>query len=192
MLGASLLMIPGRWALAADSTPAPNQPAAVENSPQGGTRGEPPLFVVDPLQLKGSAFYDALGRDDLARRYRTRAEVKGATRVLGGVALTVGVAWLVLDAFGSAAWAGLCAGAQGGSSCKQDAGPPLGVDILLGVGLAALVAPSFWSTDPLNDDEKRALVESVTRARFQPRDVHVSAAPALEGQGATLRLAGRF
>jgi hypothetical protein len=212
LVGAIFLTIPGRSALAADPAPPSETPASVEGSPPSivvpvapsppagevlGTAREapPPLVEIDPFQLKGPAFYSALGRGDLAQRYRERGELKTASRILGGLSLTVGTVWVAMYGLASAfASAVNCAGREDDASCKKNIPPPIAADVLCGAGLVALVAPSFWSTDPLNDDEKRALVESVTRARttFQPRDVHLSAAPTPDGQGATFRLAGRF
>jgi hypothetical protein len=67
-------------------------------------------------------------------------------------------------------------------------------DAMLLGGLVLLVAPSFFDTDPVSEQEKTDLAEAeaTARVRSSTRPAGVSFAPRLEGSGAGITLSGRF
>ena len=101
--------------------------------------------IVDPRKLAGPAFYEEIGRDDLARSFRRRAVTKTLVRVGGGVALTVWLGWTTLQMVAAI-------------DTDYDPRQTLAQKVLLAGSAAMLIVPSFVSTDPLSDDERDALV----------------------------------
>jgi hypothetical protein len=61
-------------------------------SPTRLASGSPLVLSVDPMVIKGAAFYDAVGRPDLASAYRVRHGWAVASRVMGTISLTAGAA----------------------------------------------------------------------------------------------------
>jgi hypothetical protein len=173
----------GRLALTAIP---PTQP-----SPLPAPRPIVPL-PVNPLVIEGAGFYDAVGRPDLAARYRHADALKTTSRVVGGGAILLGVVWGILDLIFTAvenAGADLsCAGSSNPSSSNPC--PQKSVSVIpwtvAALGLGALVIPSFISSDPLTDAQKRSLV-------YGPRSgPSFSAGVAPSQGGGSLFVAGRF
>jgi hypothetical protein len=212
-LGAFVAMLPARWA-AAEEPVAPVPPAAAQatddetpaRTPRRQRRssvdpearpGTPPRLVVDPLTLEGASFYEAIGRPDLASEYRTRHALRIGSRVVGGLSLGLGaLAWVAMRALEAGATAPICgiqivAGGDGAACSPPD--DTLWVpDLMMAGGLALLIAPVFWSNDPVSDAEKEELARDVSARARTERAVMWSFAPAPGGQGGTLSLSGRF
>jgi hypothetical protein len=146
---------------------------------------------MDPTNLEGYAFYMAVGRPELARRYRRRRHLKRA--IQGGGAILMGVALLAAGYL----WAfEVYDCATPDDECNDNIPDSWTYTLLgvAGVGLVALVAPVFVRTDPVSDEEKAFLAQQARYARsFAPTDVRVSLAPPATGlAGASLVLSGRF
>jgi hypothetical protein len=222
MLGALFFMIPARWAAAADAaSPAgvASLPAGVESSshpgqdsrssaaparpgtvdpigPSPGTGPEPRL-VINPLTIEGAAFYDAVGRPDLADEYRARHGWAVASRVVGGLSLGLGAAaWLVAKTFESTTRVATCGVLMANMACAQAQDNTLwGPDLMMAGGLALLIAPALWSNDPVSQEQKVQLARDAV-ARAQPArgpvSWNVAAAPLAGGRGGEFSVAGRF
>jgi hypothetical protein len=137
-----------------------------------------------PPSVTGAAFYESVGRPDLATSYRTRFGLKLASRIAGAVAIVSGGLWLVYQRVDEGL-ANDCGGSNSPPVCDRTHwGPDL---VMLG-GLAALIVPAFFDTEPVSAAERARL------ARGASRDLSwsFSAAPAPSGQGGTLLLGGRF
>ena len=156
-----------------------------------------PPRPIDPRALAlldGPDLYRALGRPDLAASYQRRRAVKTGLWVAGGVTLTVGVVWGIVDlllvSFETGAESALCVFAAGSGSTATvcQSRPPLnGIPWLVALGgLGMVVAPAFISTDPLGAQEKRALIYRT------PASLSFSIAPTPAADGATLIVGGRF
>jgi hypothetical protein len=197
-LFAVLLMIPGRWAVAEPGKPAPAQTLSdVENStPEGGSRANAdipessfersPLLRFDRRSMEPTAFYEAVGRPDLADKVRLRRYGAFASRAVGGALLAVGALDLALGLVIS----GLAPCASAGGCHPQT--PPWPLYVVMGAGLALLVAPAIWTNDPVSDAENERLSsEAERRARRSP-GWSLSAGPTPTGQGGALSFATRF
>jgi hypothetical protein len=186
VFGTVFLMIPGRWAAAAEGAQAA-PPAAVEGS-------TPPVNLPAPddffARAGGGGFYDLVGRPDLRERYEMRRDAKFASRVAGGIGLITGTIWWIVDVFkdaGSvAAGPNDCGSAQPAPICSRIHWGP---DILMGVGAAALIVPAFVEDDPLTLQEREDLVR---KPGSRPNVTSLSLAPRVERDGASLGLSGRF
>jgi hypothetical protein len=196
VLGAVFLMIPGRWAAAAEALPAQPPPAGVEGSTPTVERlpgpadqiyrpEEPPPELSYVYALRGPLFYEAVGRPDLAERYRWRSGAKMATRVLGGVTVAVGALWWMFAKLGDTLLTD-CTSFYAPDVCHKTYWGP---DITMVAGLAAIVMPSFIDDDPVGLEERARLVETAT-SRWRPTSL--SLAPRVDRDGASLALAGRF
>jgi hypothetical protein len=130
--------------------------------------------MVDPKKLPGQAFYEEIGRNDLARSYRRRAVTKTLVRVGGIVAAAVWLGWTMLELM---------------AAIDSDYHPAqsLAQKLLLTGSAAMIIVPSFISTDPLSADEREALVGGNDR---WARRVSLGGGP-LPGGGA-LSLTGSF
>jgi hypothetical protein len=161
-LVAFVAMLPARW-VAAQTLAAP--------PPQ-------PRLMIDPLTIQGAAFYDVVGRPDLASEYRWRHGWAIASRVVGGISLGLGaLAWAGAHAFADP----LCEG----PSCPGN--KTLWVpDIMMAGGAALLVLPFLWSNDPVSIEEKARLAHNA----LWGVSWNVAAAPVAEG--ATLVVGGHF
>lgn len=152
--------------------------------------------TVDPLHVQGEAFYVVIGRPDLAEQYRSRQLAKTATRVVGGVALTVGVLALLVEMAATLVLVvpSAIACQMPSDDCLQDRSNPVApVGILLGTAL--LIAPSFVPTDPLRPEEKYRLVHG-PRAAGSPAAGNAAVAISLSGApllgGGQLQVTARF
>jgi len=114
-----------------------------------------PMVNINPLLLKGPLFYEVIGRPDLALRYRRRQSAKTLVRVGGGIALGVGILGTIAEAAAASftAWPCALSGSSNQPACASQSGSPVPL-ALLGLGVAMLIAPSFWSTDPLTEAQK--------------------------------------
>jgi hypothetical protein len=123
-----------------------------------------PRVLLDPFELHGAAFYRAVGRPDLARRFEDRRALKTFGWVVGGVGLNVAA---LLSIF-----AALPSGCDGGASAPSSCGSPGRFDVTAGVvGLASLalvVIPFFFSNDPVSAEERLDLARAASfpGARF--------------------------
>lgn len=162
--------------------------ASVPSSPSSPAPGAIDLRLL--ASLDGPAFYRALGRPDLARRYEARRAGKVALRVGGGLLLIGGVVVGMFDAFavglGNVFNPSCVPGT--GNGCQNASAVPWLV-ALAGVGM--LIAPACYSTDPLTPSEKRALIDSVVAAPPRP-SLSLTVAPAPVPGGGALFVAGRF
>jgi hypothetical protein len=215
VLGAMFLVIPCRWASAGE-LPVPSAGHALlplrESSP-GPVGGPPPALptsplrlTFDPLRVEGAAFYEVVGRPDLAASYRSRRRTKVAVRIAGGV--TVGVGFVALAAGAlvgavAAAPSPFCillvdTGPRSDDLCTQKPVDdsylaPGGIVVATGIGL--LVAPSFWSNDPVSDVEKATLARQAVARQSRstgPITLNLGVAPTRGAAGGTLMLSGRF
>lgn len=133
----------------------------------------------------------AVGRPELARRYRLRRHVKRAIQGGGAIILGLGL--------GAAAYLWALEGfdcIDPGDECNDNIPNSWTYTLLgaAGVGLVLLVAPAFVRTDPVSADEKEDLARQARYARsFAPTDVRLRlAAPSPGSSGASLVLSGRF
>jgi hypothetical protein len=110
------------------------------------------------------------------------------SRVVGGISLGFGmIAWTAAQTV-SAVAGGLCGGVNGGMGCHTSTPTLWGPDIMMAGGLALLIAPAFWSNDPVSSTEKAALARDAgLRVGW-----NVAAAPSPDGQGGTVLVSGRF
>lgn len=196
--------MPGRWAFGADAqAPAEVEPKSSGDEPSPVTA--PPALspsevegrrrrIADALlQIEGAEFYVNVGRPDLARRYKERSSNKTAVRVAGGVVMAAGFVALIAVAVAST---GVCDGepAPCGSSSSTSSPYIIVPDLVMLGGLALLVAPAIFDTDPVSDQEKADLAdaEAAARTRSLVRRNSLSFAPRLEHDGAALTFSGRF
>ncbi len=167
----------------------------------------PPLRVSRELLLLpgDAAFYDAVGRPDLAARFNSRQRVKRAVQITGGATLLVGVVWGLLDLVATTtvdtlAFGGCLVTAGSGNPPAQSSSDPCAPRSASGipwavaaVGLGALVIPLFISSDPLTAAERRSLLPGSADG-----EVHPPRAPVLnlgfvpEASGGGVVLTGRF
>jgi hypothetical protein len=148
----------------------------------------------------GADFYLAVGRPDLAARYRERQGVKRGVQVAGGVALGLGVIWGLLDlAVVTTARATtlipcvlseIASGSSDGAARPArdpicDAEPSAVPWVVSSVGAGMLVIPAFVPSDPVSDAERRQLARHHDGLRAQ-------AAPFVTAQGGGLMISGRF
>ena len=189
----------GRWAAAGERFPTQDEaerrlvPSGEPSPPPNDVAPAAPSLrlAVNPFLLEGAAFYDAVGRPDLAHRYRTRQGWKTGSRVIGGISLGLGaLAWVVARSveftFGSSA-CGVGAALGDMSPCTPAYKTLWVPDLMMAGGLALLIVPSLWSNDPVSLEEKLRLAnEAGTRGVSW----NVSAAPA--PGGGTIVLGGRF
>jgi hypothetical protein len=217
VLGVVFLMIPARWAAAAEgaavaaaavpvegSTPAVDdeRPASNPGPPRrmavdpDAPQVRPPRLMVDPLTIEGASFYDAVGRPDLADSYRARHGWAVASRVVGGLSLGLGMlTWVAVQALVAGVELPVCVAAPDSMACHQGPGTLWVPDIMMAAGLTLLVVPAAWSNDPVSEDEKADLArEAASGVASAPRRVswNVSAAPLPGGQGGAVALSGRF
>jgi hypothetical protein len=218
-LGLLFLLIPGRWAAAATLPPSPDGPAAragVEPStPDGGNlpfdsraphgttlapraTPSPPAPVVeapltlafDPRLVEGASFYEVVGRPDLAAEYRSRHAWAVGLRTVGGLSLGLGVlAWVAIQAATAAFTVPFCAVGEK-SACDADTGTLWVPDLMMAGGLALLIAPAFWSNDPVGPSERDALAREAAERYRHPR-ASVSFSPTIGG-GGQISLSARF
>jgi hypothetical protein len=197
-LGAVLLMIPGRWAAAAEPAPVQDSTAPVHPLPGPGDeiyRPEAPPEEEDEegpdealarlLYLPPDLFYREVGRPDLADSVHERHAFKFGARALGGLGLGVGVLWWL---FANMADTLLI-------DCSQPSPDPVcnkthwGPDLLMAGSLAVLVTGFIVDEDPLNWGQRYDLaIKSVGTARLS----NLSLAPRVDRDGGGLMLAGRF
>ena len=113
------------------------------------------MVNINPLILKGPLFYEVIGRPDLALRYRRRQSTKTLVRVGGGITLGVGLIGVIGEAAAASFTVLPCAlsGSSNQPACASPTSSPVPL-ALLGLGAAMLIAPSFWSTDPLTEAQK--------------------------------------
>ncbi|HVU52857.1 MAG TPA: hypothetical protein VHL80_19380 [Polyangia bacterium] len=148
-----------------------------------------PRLALDPLMIEGAAFYDVVGRPDLAAAYRARHAWAVASRVAGGISLGLGVlVWTTAQAVNVTFQAPFCA-TSSDPSCIKGTGTLWVPDVMMVGGLALLVLPALWSNDPVSFEEKERLA---SEAMSRGVSWNVSAAPAPGGQGGTIVLGGRF
>jgi hypothetical protein len=221
-LGAVVAMLPARWAAArapecesppaaAPANAAPPAQAADDETParrprkqwrtsvdSGAPTSAAPRLLVDPLTIDGAAFYEAVGRPDLASSYRMRHGLSVASWIVGGVSLGVGAfAWVLIrtvEAAGTGIFCtvGIVTETGNPSACQKPDETLWVPDLMMAGGLALIVAPAFWSNDPVSPEEKEELARDIVARARPERGVMWSFAPAPGGQGGTLSLSGRF
>jgi hypothetical protein len=193
VLGAVFLMIPARWASAAEALPTAPAAASVEVSTPRDKPWSPNREAVNLMRIDGAAFYDAVGRPDLASRYGTRHALQITGRVVGGLSLGLGVlSWVAVKALLEGFELPGCALSNNDPSCHHD--ETLWVPDLMMAGGAVLILATLGRTDPVSDGEKADLAYEAARKPPSPLPLglSVSIAPHAESDGATLTLAGRF
>jgi hypothetical protein len=193
VLGVVFLMIPARWASAAEALPAAAAPATVEASTPRDEPWSPALQAMNLMRIDGAAFYDAVGRPDLASRYGTRHALQITGRVVGGLSLGLGVlSWVAVKALLAGFKLPYCAINDPDPACHRD--ETLWVPDLMMAGGAALIVATLGRTDPVSDDEKAELAYDAARRPPSPLPLglNVSITPQAGSDGATLMLAGRF
>jgi hypothetical protein len=174
----------------ADLSAPPRRPNTEDDPTPVPEKSPAPHLLIDPLTLKGAAFYEAVGRRDLADDYRARRGAKAFGRVLGGITLGVSSAFWVLGSALASSPDSNCGRDPHGASCAANRSELLVSEIAMAVGLGLLVVPAFWSTEPVSDEQKVELVREAARKQTPGIDLRVSAAP-LPG-GGTVRVGGRF
>jgi hypothetical protein len=187
VLGAVFLLIPGRWAAAAEEPPAAPYAPPVEGSTPPVQSLPPPAPVWAPELLaraEGPMFYDYVGRPDLRDRYETRQTAKNAVRIIGGVIFSVGFVELYVRNFANF----FCAFAD--PSCHFSQTVPA---LLTGGGLALMLAPGLVRSDPVSDDEKLELArDAVDGSHRHAAPMDLALAPRIDRDGASLAVMGRY
>lgn len=118
-----------------------NRPGATATAAQSRWTAWP---ILDPDKFPGRAFYEQIGRQDLALSYDHRQIGKVMVRIGGGLVVASWVYVQFMRLLGT---------------IDTDSKPhvtPLD-ELWLAGGVAMLIAPSFVSTDPLTGSERRAL-----------------------------------
>ena len=105
----------------------------------------------EPRSLANAAFYDALGRSDLAEKFRTRRALKYALPIVGGIVATAGLLVMIYSR-------------SLGTGLTQEEQILVGGGLTLGVGLGAVFGNLFIPLDPVNSDEAKQLVDQHNRA----------------------------
>jgi hypothetical protein len=189
LLGGMLAMIPGRWAAAAVTAPvAISPPQEVEPPPpliDPVLRDVPSVVEAERLVWKGGPdFYNAIRRDDLAASYHSRFALKLTSRVVGATALVAGSLVAAAANFGCDP----LLGPPDTPGCYDKKWGAIGGLMMLG-GLAAIIVPSCFDTDPANPHERSELLGDFARREKARR---LSFAPRVDRDGAELTLSGRF
>jgi hypothetical protein len=187
VLGAIFLMIPARWAAAAEAAPSEQPPGAVEAS----TAAVQPLpdrteLIAQKLMLReGDNFYYAVGRPDLALRYWGRFGAKFGMRFFGGGAVLGGLFALAVT------YAARNEGIMGGYEPGR-AGYAVG-GLVAAAGVALLIVPSAWDSDPVSPEERARLAHDAAARMAQAQSTPgLSLVPLVDRDGASLALVGRF
>jgi hypothetical protein len=195
VLGAVFLMIPARWASAAEAAaeaPAVPVAATVEDSTPRDGSWSPARQAENLMKIDGAAFYELVGRPDLASSYSTRHTLQITGRVVGGISLGVGLlSWVVINAVILSFQTPYCFN-NPNASCSSDV-TLWGPDLMMAGG-AVLILATLGRTDPVSDDEKAHLAHAAAKRRPTPLPLglNVSVTPHAESDGATVMLAGRF
>lgn len=199
----------GRWVEAAEAARGEAvevSPAAAKDSTGGETSGAifdsmgdaqvqslelpPPAPISDRaarlLQIQGAAFYDTVGRADLARSYEARRRGKLVMSAIGGIGIGAGLVGALLVAIGNNFHVDgpSCEEAH---NCTSYAVPA----VLIAGGLLLSVVPYAVPDDPVSERDRRELAEAAAaRIASAPR-LGVSLAPCGDG-GGSLTVNGRF
>jgi hypothetical protein len=149
--------------------------------------------MVAPHLFEGAAFYDAVGRPDLAEEYRARHGWAIASRVVGGLSLGLGAGvWLIVKTVETTFEVAPCSVLMA-SGCGQQQGTTLWVpDLMMAGGLALLAVPALWSNDPVSSEQKARLARDAFGAHARPVSWNVAAVPLAGGRGGAFSVAGRF
>jgi hypothetical protein len=188
-----LAMIPSRWAEAVVAAPiAASPPPDVEPPPpivDPSLRNVPSVVDAERLVWKGGPdFYRAIWRDDLAASYERRHAFKLTSRILGATAFLAGSLVTMAASLGCGAdWGSGFDGPRGPGCGDQKLGAIGGLTML--GGLVALIAPSFFDTDPANPHERYDLLVDFERREKARR---LSLAPSVDRNGAGLMLSAQF
>jgi hypothetical protein len=150
--------------------------------------------------LDGAAFYEAVGRGDLASSYRARSLARVLTAVGSGVAAGVGAIWWVgdaLDAGFSAAGADACrfvteAGGKRPTEdmCRNDHHDSDGPMLSFVVAGALLATAVFIPEHTLGPEQRRELAR--THNRKLRADTALTVAPYVLPSAGGLTVGGRF
>jgi hypothetical protein len=139
------------------------------------------------LQVEGSAFYNMVGRADLAVRYESRRRTKNVVRIFGvvgvGAGLYVAAVVYFLNSF-----------RVEGPTCEQahDCVSYAVPGLITAVGLGLLLTPSAVPSDPVSDSEKIDLARAAAARTWPPLPrFGMSLTPTPDG-GASVAFAGRF
>jgi hypothetical protein len=194
VLGVIVAMIPVGWAKAADAPP-PGEPARF---PASAVQSSPPLpeawvpYADSYLDYPGQAFYEAVGRHDLALAYDRRSTGKNVLRAVGAAAAVGGGLWMLGRAFMNRLEdPDYCVTAcnPGNETSDSYLGP--GLTMLAGAGL--YMASSAISVDPVDFQGRRGLAHAAFRRRYPEllTSMNVGVVPAERG-GGNVVLSGRF
>jgi hypothetical protein len=195
----------GRRAEAAGAGAGKVSPAAAENSTpsEGGaifdSMGDaqvqplepPPTALVSDratrlLAIQGSAFYDTVGRADLARSYEARRRGKLVVSAIGGIGIGAGIFGALLVALGNNFHVDgpTCEEAH---NCTSYAVPAA----LVAGGLLLSVVPAAIPDEPVTELERRELAEAAAARIASAPALGLSLAPRVDG-GGSLMVNGRF
>lgn len=111
-------------------------------------------------RLEGAHFYEVVGREDLARQYRSRATTRTGLLLGGGVATAAGTVMALATMLPTCAiWD---ARAQ---TCLQTRVPNLVVPglVMAGAGFVALMVGAFFQPDPVSPKARYELAEEYNR-----------------------------
>jgi hypothetical protein len=162
------------------ATPPSPPPALLWFEPDGRA-------VLGDLRLADGEVYRVLGRPDLQARRDERLARKTALKVLGGVALGIGL----LAATPAMIAVALCT-----HDCAKAEVFLIGAATLADGGITALVVGALTNADPVRPGERLDLALGYNRARLQGRpplsSVSLSFAPSPAGDGGLVGLSGRF
>jgi hypothetical protein len=182
VLGAIFLMIPGRWARAAAADPVEDSTRGVQPLPAPDASPRRRL-ALDLLSLQGAEFYDAVGRPDLATRYWARFGAKVVMRLFGAGALLGGLLVVIVNSDGG--WGGC----QPHSCASSEVAGGLG----MAGGLALLIAPAAWDSEPVSPEERVRLAHTAAARGSRWQGAHeLWLVPRVERDGGGLTFTGRF
>jgi len=208
---------PPRALAAAAATSATSATAAPSAAAVAATPSAPRLTLGPAAsRLSGPAFYEAMGRPDLASRYRRRRATKIAVMSAGGGVAVAGVVLTLGDILLTELGNSLrCTSVGWGypfpwlippeststPTCQRDEANPWPFLIMIGAGMATTIVGATIEVDPLTPAERRALQPPTGATSDEPPvrrgeagfgQLQIGAAPTGRGDGGSLFLRGRF
>ena len=168
----------------------------------------PRLWLV-ASEMTGPAFYESMGRPDLALSYQHRKTARSVFLGVGAVLVPLGLVLGILDGVATAAGnivqgspcvigAATSTGYGNGQTCPQS--EPSSIPwVIAGVGVVSLITGAVLTPDPMTESERRALYDARARGDGEAAGpgplracIRLDAAPAARGEGGSIFLSGRF